>query len=82
MLAAWQNGDTRALARLLDEDFRDYPGLDDKLIYERNERWADKVSAMLGVGDDVLLVVGALHLVGPRGLPRLLERRGYRVRRH
>jgi uncharacterized protein YbaP (TraB family) len=82
MLAAWQNGDTRALARLLDEDFRDYPGLDDKLIYERNERWADKVSAMLGVGDDVLLVVGALHLVGQRGLPRLLERRGYRVRRH
>jgi len=82
MLAAWQDGDTRTLARLLEEDFKDYPGLDDKLIYERNERWADKVSAMLGGSDDVLLVVGALHLVGPRGLPRLLEQRGYRVRRH
>jgi hypothetical protein len=82
LLAAWQDGDTRSLARLLEEDFKDYPGLDDKLIYERNERWADKVSAMLGGSDDVLLVVGALHLVGPRGLPRLLERRGFRVRRH
>jgi hypothetical protein len=82
MLAAWQDGDTRSLARLLEEDFKDYPGLDDKLIYGRNERWADRVSAMLGGSDDVLLVVGALHLAGPSGLQRLLERRGFRVRRH
>jgi uncharacterized protein YbaP (TraB family) len=37
---------------------------------------------MLDGGGDVLLVVGALHLVGPRGLPALLAERGYRVRRH
>lgn len=81
MLAAWQDGDIDALARQLEEDFRDYPGLDERLIYERNARWADQLEAMLDGDDDVLLVVGALHLVGPRGLPALLERRGLKVRR-
>lgn len=81
MLSAWQQGDTDALARQLEEDFRDYPGLDERLIYERNARWAEQLEAMLDGGDDVLLVVGALHLVGPRGLPALLGQRGYEVRR-
>ncbi|HXV39418.1 MAG TPA: TraB/GumN family protein [Steroidobacteraceae bacterium] len=81
MLAAWQDGDIDALAQQLEEDFEDYPGLDERLIYERNARWAEQLEAMLDGGDDVLLVVGALHLAGPRGLPALLERRGFKVRR-
>lgn len=81
MLAAWQDGDTDALARQLEEDFKDHPGLDERLIYERNARWVEQLEAMLDGGDDVLLVVGALHLAGPRGLPALLERRGLKVRR-
>lgn len=81
MLAEWREGDADALARQIEEDFRDYPGLDARLIYDRNARWADQVGAMLEGGGDVLLVVGALHLVGPRGLPQLLAERGYRVRR-
>ena len=36
---------------------------------------------MLEGEDDVLLVVCAMHLVGPRGLPALLEDRGFRVER-
>lgn len=81
MLADWQAGDVTALARQLEEEFEDYPGLDERLVYARNARWAERVGAMLDGGDDVLLVVGVLHLVGPRGLPALLEQRGFRVRR-
>ncbi len=81
MLAAWQAGDTDALARQLEEDFRDYPGLDERLVYERNTRWAVQLESLLDGGDDVLLVVGALHLAGPRGLPALLAQRGFEVRR-
>jgi uncharacterized protein YbaP (TraB family) len=36
---------------------------------------------MLQGDEDVLVVVGAMHLVGDRGLPALLEKRGFRVER-
>jgi uncharacterized protein YbaP (TraB family) len=82
LLAAWRAGDERALVRSLEDDFEGYPELEEQLIYERNERWAGLVGDMLENDDDVLLVVGALHLVGDRGLPALLRERGFEVRRH
>ena len=79
---AWKAGDDGPLARQLDEDFADYPDLADQLIYARNERWAGQVAALLERPEDVLIVVGALHLVGGRGLPAKLEQRGFTVTRH
>jgi uncharacterized protein len=81
MLAAWRAGDQAGLERSLEEDFDGYPELADALIFDRNARWADQVSEMLRGDEDVLLVVGAMHLVGGRGLPALLEERGFRVER-
>ncbi len=81
MIAAWRAGDEAGLERSLEDDFRDYPELAETLIYQRNERWADQVKAMMDGDEDVLLVVGAMHLVGERGLPALLEARGLRVER-
>jgi uncharacterized protein YbaP (TraB family) len=81
MLDAWRKGDESGLEDSLDEDFEDYPELADALIFDRNRNWAALVGKMLEGGDDVLLVVGAMHLVGPRGLPALLEKRGFRVDR-
>lgn len=81
MLAAWRDGDERTFARYLSEEFEEYPELGELLIYQRNERWVSQVATMLDGSDDVLLVVGALHLVGGRGLPELLREHGYRVER-
>jgi hypothetical protein len=81
MLEAWRRGDEAGLERSLDEDFEGYPELADALIYRRNARWAEQVSGMLEDGEDVLVVVGAMHLVGDRGLPALLAERGYEVAR-
>lgn len=81
MVAAWRAGDERGLERSVEEDFDDYPELADALIFKRNARWAGQVSDMLEGDENVLLVVGAMHLVGDRGLPALLEKRGYRVER-
>jgi uncharacterized protein YbaP (TraB family) len=81
MVEAWRAGDVRGLERSVEEDFDDYPELADTLLYERNARWAREVAQMLEGDRNVLLVVGAMHLVGERGLPALLEKRGYRVER-
>ena len=81
MLAAWQAGDAAAILRQVEEEFEEYPELADRLLYERNERWAGQVEEMIAAGEDVLLVVGAAHLVGERGLPALLARRGFQVER-
>jgi uncharacterized protein len=81
LLEAWRDGDESGLEDRLDDDFEDYPDLAEALLFERNRNWADQVSEMLEGEDDVLLVVGAMHLVGPRGLPALLEDRGFRVER-
>ncbi|MBF8291219.1 MAG: TraB/GumN family protein [Steroidobacteraceae bacterium] len=78
---AWQDGDDEPLIRQLDEEFADYPDLAERLIYARNERWADQVAKLLEQPDDVLVVVGALHLVGKQGLPAKLKRRGFRIER-
>ncbi len=78
---AWQGGDDGALARLLETEFSGFPELAARLVYARNERWASQIAAMLDQPDDVLVVVGALHLVGDRGLPALLRMRGHSVRR-
>ena len=81
MLDAWRRGDEAGLERSLEDDFEGYPELAEALIYRRNARWAEQVSEMLEGDEDVLVVVGAMHLVGDRGLPSLLEKRGYEVGR-
>jgi hypothetical protein len=81
MLEAWRDGDEAGLEKSLEEDFDGYPELADVLIYRRNAAWANQVSEMLRDDQDVLLVVGAMHLVGDRGLPALLAKRGFHVER-
>jgi uncharacterized protein YbaP (TraB family) len=82
MLAAWRAGDEAAMDQLMNEDFEGYRDLAEKLVFGRNERWADQVAEMLKGTDDVLVVVGTGHLVGDRGLPSLLRKRGFKVARN
>lgn len=67
--AAMQTGDRR-----LAEKFQR------RLIVDRNHRMAERVETYLQQGG-AFVAVGALHLPGEQGLVRLLEERGYAVRR-
>jgi uncharacterized protein YbaP (TraB family) len=82
LLMAWRAGDEDAMNELFDEDFDGYPELVERLVHDRNARWAVQIAELLGGQDDVLVVVGAGHLVGERGVPALLEKRGFRVDRN
>ena len=77
---AWRTGDLEVLGKLLREGAEESPALFRKLTTDRNLRWLPQIEKMLqDPGNDYLVVVGALHMVGPDGLVELLRRRGYRV---
>ena len=82
LLNAWRSGDTVTLARVLSEEFDEFPELYRPLTEERNRAWVEQLAGLLDDGDDYLVVVGALHLVGRNSVVDLLRQRGYRVTQH
>lgn len=82
LMDAYLRGDQAELERIVfdpDEIARS-PGVFEILFYRRNDRWLPKVEAELARGD-AFVAVGLGHVIGERGLLRLLEARGYRVTR-
>jgi uncharacterized protein YbaP (TraB family) len=82
--ALWRAGDADAMWERLGAGMqRDYPRLYQRIDVERNARWLPVIERRLqGPGDeDTLVVVGALHLLGPDGLVERLRAAGYAVRR-
>ena len=47
----------------------------------RNPAMAERIAALHGEGRRVFAAVGALHMTGAQGLPRLLRERGFTVER-
>lgn len=76
---AWVAGDTARLNNVLNAPARESPTMFATLVLNRTRSWLPRIESMLRGHDDVLVVVGAGHLVGHDGLIELLERDGYRV---
>jgi uncharacterized protein YbaP (TraB family) len=85
LVAAWERGD---LAEL--EDYERWcecvasaeeRALMRRLNDERNPAMAERIDTLHRDGKRVFVAVGALHMTGPQGLPRLLRERGYSVER-
>jgi len=80
MVAAWRSGDIEALNKLLFEEAERYPDLMNVFLFHRNEAWMSRLEQHLAGNENVMVLVGAGHLGGERGLIELLRRRGYQVR--
>ena len=81
LLTAWRSGDTAAIAADVRAGFRGAPELEAALVTARNRAWADDLKRARGKTRQMLVAVGAGHLVGNGGLPALLSARGFRVAR-
>jgi len=79
LAASWRVGDVEPVEDLLGSEFAEFPALRAKLVVDRNLAWLERIEALLDGRRDALVVVGALHLVGPEGLVALLRGRGYTV---
>ncbi len=77
VVAAWRRGDATRLAALLASEYDAFPALYRPLVTVRNEHWLPQIEALLKGSDNVMVVVGSLHLVGKGGLLELLRRDGY-----
>ena len=80
MMRYWQKGQVDKLYSLLFKSFEDYPEIEDRLLLQRNKDWVKKIETMLGEPENIFIVVGAGHLVGPRSVVALLKQKGYKVK--
>ncbi|MEM8684173.1 MAG: TraB/GumN family protein [Pseudomonadota bacterium] len=76
LIEAWRVGDIDYLESTVLTDIQAFPELYDVIVADRNTRWVEQIVALLNDDDDYLIIVGALHLVGPDGVPALLRAQG------
>lgn len=83
LTALLRSGDSARMLAFLMQDMEE-PGareLYDRVLFDRNQTMTQRLVARTSDGRDRFVAVGAAHMLGPRGIPALLEQRGFRVRR-
>lgn len=84
MHAVWRKGDDKTLFNKIGLETKEkYPELYQSINLERNQAWLPKLQALLKDNDkdDVMVVVGALHLIGEDGVVKMLKDKGFKVER-
>lgn len=81
MVALWLRGDDLGIARESLTGFLADPIVRGALLTGRNVNWADQLDVMLKSGARPFVAVGAAHVSGSDGLPRMLTARGWKIRR-
>ena len=81
IVATWRSGDADALARVLQLDQMEKTPIYAPMIGDRNTAWANALAQRLKQPGTSFVAVGAAHLVGPNGVPALLQQMGFNVTR-
>ncbi len=84
LIEAWRLGDDVRLEQEVFGELASDPSLApvfETLYFERNDRMARGIAERVDAGGRWFVAVGAGHVVGARGIPSLLTRDGYAVRR-
>jgi uncharacterized protein YbaP (TraB family) len=72
-----------AMNKVLFKPFTNTPQLEpilSRVYYDRNSRMVSKIKEMLTKEQSVFIVVGAGHLVGEKGIIKMLQRDNYSIR--
>jgi uncharacterized protein len=80
IIRAWSAGDQDKLAALTLDSMASDPETKKRLVDDRNQAWVATIVHMLDSESGTFMVtVGALHMLGPDGVPALLRAKGYKV---
>ncbi|MDX2218413.1 MAG: TraB/GumN family protein [Burkholderiales bacterium] len=85
LVKAWRSGDAAALEKAALEATQGQARtaeLEELLLHSRNAPMQDMAESMLASGKEHFVAVGALHLVGKRGIVESLRAKGYVVTQH
>ena len=75
-LAAWREGDADKMLALTLAQTAENELLSEqseRMIFERNQKMAEQIHDWAGTGKKMLVIVGALHMGGDRGVIKLLQ---------
>jgi hypothetical protein len=72
----WIAGEPAAAARSLDRMRTKMPDLYQPMQVKRNLWWAQKINELLATSGTYFVAIGMLHVLGPDGIPRQLEKSG------
>jgi len=82
MVKFWKAGNARGLDELLNQSFETYPEVKEQLLLKRNRSWFEAMEEdYLQRPGDVMILVGAGHLVGDGSLVALCREAGLEVER-
>lgn len=82
LVAAWKRGDEAELTSELFEPLEKMPELKDfyeAVFFSRNEKMSARLAELSRDGKRRFVVLGAGHMVGPRGIPSILADQGFTV---
>ena len=79
IVKAWEQGDAPRLESILTMSFKDHSDVYNRFLTQRNKAWVSKIEDFMAYSENVLIVVGAGHFVGPDNLRQLLRNRGYLI---
>jgi len=82
MVNAWQTGDAKLMAEVIDEVNRDMKltaQLDEIMLHGRHDAMLQKIEGYLAGKEPRFIALGSLHLIGPRGLIQALRSKGFEV---
>lgn len=84
ILEAWEIGNTEAIEEIMYKSLKEEPELNsiyERLIFKRNLEMAHKIQNFLKNEKKYFVVVGVGHLVGERGILKILQNKGFQVKK-
>jgi len=62
------------------KSFGESPEIENLLLVSRNRNWVPMIESLSKEEGNLLVIVGAAHLAGPKSVISLLRKKGFKIR--